>query len=79
MGKSERKIIRSGTLIKWFEMYPEMFVKNAGLGIVMNHEKRSGAGLFDDYVIYNVYRFLPHLDFMYFSANELEIPEKNNG
>ena len=72
---SQEVAIKPGTLVKWFEMYPEMFVRNAGLGIVMDFERRSGDGLFDDYIIYNVFRFDPFLDFMYFGKNELEVPE----
>ena len=54
-------------------MYPEMFVKDAGNVIVMTYDERSGEGLFEDYVIYTIFRFAPHLDFMFFGENELEL------
>lgn len=71
-------LAKVGDLVKWYELYADEIVKDAGTGLVMNHR---GVNYFNgkyENKLYHIYRF-KHSDIMTFIDRNLEKLEQNNG
>ena len=68
----ERQLIDVGSIVKWYDYYADRIVRDAGLGIVMDHEKTR---IFNGKMItvYYIFRFAPHLDWCHFTGDSIDL------
>jgi len=70
-------LAKVGDLVKWYELYADEIVKDAGAGLVMNHRNINYFNGQYENKLYHVYRF-KHSDIMTFIDHNLEKLEQNN-
>lgn len=63
---ANRPNLKNGEIVKWYENYPYGLCKDAGLGIIMRTEN------IKNIILFWVWRFDPHNDFMRFPPSDLE-------
>ena len=71
-------LAKIGDLVKWYDLYADMIVKDAGSGIVINAKDTNYHGGTYENKIYHVYRF-KHNDIQSFIDHNLESLEAQNG
>ncbi len=67
-------LAKIGDLVKWYELYADQIVKDAGSGIIMNKKNVNYHDGSYENIIYNVYRF-KHSDVFSFIDYNVELLE----
>ena len=67
-------LAKVGELVKWYELYADEIVKDAGTGLVMNYRNINYFNGKYENKLYQVYRFKHH-DIMTFVDRNIEILE----
>ena len=71
-------LAKVGDLVKWYELYADAIVKDAGSGLIMNAKNTNYyAGSYEN-KIYHVYRF-KHCDIKTFIDHNIEPLEAQHG
>jgi len=71
-------LAKVGDLVKWYDLYADAIVKDAGSGLIINAKDANYyAGVYEN-KIYHVYRF-KHNDIRTFIDHNIELLEKQDG